>query len=160
TFLKKASAEQVRILTALFSGSATLSDLVVSHPQWLEMVLKRESVEHPRHKQGLERELQTSLRPLLKTGDYSGALGSVRQFKQREMLRIAARDLARLADASEVTLEISHVADICLTAVYEVCWAQLIERLGEPYHQDADGDWRRTEFVLFGMGKLGGQELN
>ncbi|MDB6125991.1 MAG: putative Glutamate-ammonia-ligase adenylyltransferase, partial [Pedosphaera sp.] len=29
-----------------------------------------------------------------------------------------------------------------------------------PYHQDAEGHWQQTGFSVFGMGKLGGQELN
>ena len=42
------------------------------------------------------------LKPLLEARDYAGALGRLRRFKQREMLRIAARDLARLANALEI----------------------------------------------------------
>jgi len=30
----------------------------------------------------------------------------------------------------------------------------------QPFHQDAEGNWQRTESCVLGMGKLGGQELN
>ena len=76
------------------------------------------------------------------------------------MLRIAARDLARLGDAVEITREISDLADVCLDAVWRICRQQFTERFGQPYHQDADGNWQRTEFCVLGLGKLGGQELN
>src|SRR5262245_44799861 len=76
------------------------------------------------------------------------------------MLRIAARDLARLDDVMRITREISNVADVCLDAALRICRRQLEERLGQPYHQDADGTWRLTQFAVLGLGKLGGQELN
>jgi glutamate-ammonia-ligase adenylyltransferase len=52
------------------------------------------------------------------------------------------------------------VADVCLDAVYQLCGRQFTERFGQPYHLDGQGCWQPTEFCLFGMGKLGGQELN
>ena len=65
-----------------------------------------------------------------------------------------------LGTVPEITREISDVADICLDSVWQLCRQQLTERLGEPFHQDADDNWQPTEFCVFGMGKLGGQELN
>ena len=76
------------------------------------------------------------------------------------MLRVAARDLARLGAVTEIILELSDVADVCLSSVWQLCRRRLTERLGQPYHQDADGRWHPTAFCVFGMGKLGGQELN
>ena len=76
------------------------------------------------------------------------------------MLRIAARDLARVANAPGITREISDVADVCLDAVWQICRQQFLGRFGQPYHQDADGKWHPTAFCVLGMGKLGGQELN
>ena len=76
------------------------------------------------------------------------------------MLRIAARDLARIGDAPEITSEISNVADVCLAALLELCRQQMVERFGQPFHQDAAGHWQPTEFAVIGLGKLGGQELN
>ncbi|MBI3192144.1 MAG: glutamate-ammonia-ligase adenylyltransferase, partial [Pedosphaera parvula] len=51
-------------------------------------------------------------------------------------------------------------ADVCLDAVYQICRRQLTERVGEPYHQDAEGRWHPTPFCVLGLGKLGGQDLN
>jgi glutamate-ammonia-ligase adenylyltransferase len=60
----------------------------------------------------------------------------------------------------EIVGEISDVADVCLDAVFKICWQQLTERFGTPYHLDANGRWQPTSFCVLGMGKLGGQELN
>ncbi len=151
--------EQARVLCALFSGSQAMSAVLVSNPDWL-MLLDPESLRMGRRKQGLRGEVQSWLKPLIASGDYSAALRKVRQFKQREMLRIAARDLARLGEVVGITQEISAVADVCLEVVWEICEGQLRERHGRPYHQDAEGRWHPTAGAVLGLGKLGGEELN
>ncbi len=157
--LSSASAEQARILCALFSGSQTLSNWLIAHPELLSN-LTPELLQHPRRPQGLQRELADALVAISDPATHPVAFEQLRQFKQREMLRIGARDLARLANVAEITLELSNVADVCLDAVLQLCAAQLTARFGRPYHQDAAGRWQPTEFCVLGLGKLGGQELN
>ncbi len=157
--LQKASAEQVSVSVALFSGSQVLSESLVANPDWLAS-LELENLKHPRRAQGFRSEVQGWLKPLLAQSNYTGALAQLRRFKQREMLRIAARDLARLAKVVEITREISDMADVCLDTVWRICWEQFTERFGRPYHRDAAGRWHETAACVLGMGKLGGQELN
>lgn len=157
--MEKASADQLNVLAALFGGSQFLGDLLVAHPDWLAN-LEVERLKFPRREQGFRNEVNAWLKPLLAEKSYAGAFSQLREFKQREMLRIAARDLARLGNVSEITRELSDLADICLDSVWQICAQQLTERHGQPWHQDVDGDWQRTEFCVLGMGKLGGQELN
>lgn len=157
--LEKASPDQARILCALFSGSQALSALLIAHPDWLAS-LTPEDLQFPRREQGLRREVEAWLKPLLKSADQSSAHSRLRQFKRREMLRVGARDLARLGALDEILREISDVADLCLDAVWQLCRQQFIERFGRPYHQDAEGRWHASEFCVLGLGKLGGEELN
>ena len=157
--LEKYSADQIRVVVALLSGSQALGNLLVANPGWLS-VLDIEQLKFPRRAEGLRREIESGLKPKLEARDYAGALAELRRFKQREMLRIAARDLARLGNVVEITREISDLADVCLDAVWRICRQQFTGRFGQPFHQDADGNWQRTEFCVLGMGKLGGQELN
>ncbi len=157
--LEKSSAEQARILAVLFSGSQVLSESLIANPGWLAS-LSSEYFSHPRRAQGLGREAAALLKPLVATRDFTGAFNAIRQFKQREMLRIGARDLARLGNVSEITRELSDLADVCLDSVWQLCCRQFIERFGAPFHQDANRRWHPTEFCIFGLGKLGGQELN
>lgn len=130
------------------------------HPEWVSPLLEPGALDRPRQVQGLRREIDSCLQPLLQAADFSGALGSLRLFKHREMTRIAVRDLARLAPTTETLLEISNVADVCLEAVFRICWQQLAARFGTPYHLDATEEWQPTQFSIIGLGKLGGQELN
>jgi len=158
-FLEVASAEQARILCALVSGSQFLVDAVVNRPDLLTLI-DEEGLEHARRRQGMDLEIGEWLAPLMEAGNFAGALCQVRQFKQREMFRIAARDLARMGAMAEITREMSDVADLCLETVWSVCGRQLEVRLGQPHHQDDSGKWQRTQACVLGMGKLGGQELN
>ena len=158
--LTGASPEQARILAALFSGSVAMSDLLLRHPDWLAPMLSPENLAHPRQFQGLRREVSDLLRPASEQRDYTGAFSRLRQFKQREMLRLAARDLARLSDAIQITHEISCVADVCLSATLQLCRQRLGESHGQPFHPDAEGRWQPTQFCVLGLGKLGGRELN
>jgi glutamate-ammonia-ligase adenylyltransferase len=157
--LQKASPEQCAILAALFSGSQASSTLLVAHPDWLEL-LAPEQLKFPRRKQGLLREVDWWLAPLLASRNYATAFTRIREFKQRQMMRIAARDLAHLGNLPEILTEISDVADVCLDCVWDICQRHLAERIGSPYHQDAEGCWHPTASCVLGMGKLGGQELN
>jgi [glutamine synthetase] adenylyltransferase / [glutamine synthetase]-adenylyl-L-tyrosine phosphorylase len=157
--LSRASGEQARLLATLFSGSDAMSTLLVAHPDWLAL-LTPDFLRFPRRRQGLRGELRRWLPPLLEARDYASALRQVRQFKQRELLRIAARDLARLGTLPEIILELSNAADAVLEAIWRICFRQLTERYGRPFHQDASGQWQPATGCVLGMGKLGGQELN
>jgi glutamate-ammonia-ligase adenylyltransferase len=158
--LRKISRAQARILTALLSGSQAALELLLAHPEWLAPLLEPGVLDFPRRDQGLRREVQQWLDPLLKSEEDEAAWSRLRQFRQREMLRIAARDLARLGNAAEITREISDVADVCLESVHRLCEPRLARRLGSPWHLDAEGKWRATKLCMIGLGKLGGQELN
>ena len=157
--LEKTPAEQARTLCSLLSGSQALSGWLIANPGALTQ-LTPDGLSHPRRAQGLKLEAEKLAAPLIKARDFAGAFARLRDFKQREMLRIAARDLARLADFKEVVQELSDVADVCLGMVGRICRQQLEERFGLPYHLDVDGHWQPTNFCVLGMGKLGGQELN
>ena len=157
--LEKFSADRIRVVVALLSGSSVLGNLLVANPDWLS-VLDIQQLKFPRRAEGFRREIESGLKPKLEARDYSGALAELRRFKQREMLRIAARDLARFSNVVEITREISDLADVCLDAVWRICRQQFTGRFGQPFHQDVQGNWQRTEFCVLGMGKLGGQELN
>src|SRR5439155_24136777 len=88
--LRSSTPEQARIFAALFSGSQALSNCLVAHPDWLD-ALTPVVLKFPRRKQGLRREVNEWLKPLLEEADFAPALRRLREFKQREMLRLAAR---------------------------------------------------------------------
>ncbi len=157
--LEKFTADSMRVFAALSGGSQALGDLLLTHPDWLPL-LDIERLRFPRRAQDFQQELGRLLSSALKAQDYAAALTELRRFKQRELFRIAARDLARVSNVVEITRELSDVADVCLEAVFQIVRLQFTTRFGRPFHQDADGHWQPTAFTVLGLGKLGGQELN
>ncbi|MGZ3429548.1 MAG: [protein-PII] uridylyltransferase family protein, partial [Polyangia bacterium] len=79
----------------------------------------------------------------------------LRAFRNREYLRLGARELGWGAQ-EEVARELAHLADVTLDAALGRIHAELVARHGEPRTDDG----RPCRFVVFGMGKLGGEELN
>jgi [glutamine synthetase] adenylyltransferase / [glutamine synthetase]-adenylyl-L-tyrosine phosphorylase len=153
------SGDQASVVTTIFGGSEALGNLLIKHPDWLQ-VLDPEKLKFARRNQGMRGEVECWLAPMLQALDFSAALNRLREFKQRELLRIAARDLLRLDQATGITQELSDVADVCLAAVWRACYRQMTERHGHPWGQDANGRWIPVTACMLGMGKLGGQELN
>jgi glutamate-ammonia-ligase adenylyltransferase len=81
----------------------------------------------------------------------------LRQLRQRELLRIAWRDLAGWAKLEEVVGTLSALADVCLDAALAKLYDWAVVREGVPREQGTD---TAARFVVLGMGKLGGEELN
>jgi len=81
----------------------------------------------------------------------------LRQWRQREMLRIAWRDLAGWADLKETMFALSELASACMdTALcYLTPWLQ--KEYGTPYGEQSK---KPQHLVVLGMGKLGAYELN
>jgi [glutamine synthetase] adenylyltransferase / [glutamine synthetase]-adenylyl-L-tyrosine phosphorylase len=74
----------------------------------------------------------------------------LRFWKGREMVRIALREIAGAAPLEETLIELTQLADICLTTVYDHWNSELRQRWGSP----------ASQFAVIGMGKLGGRGLN
>ena len=81
---------------------------------------------------------------------FDPAFQALRRMKNRESLRLALRDVAGLASVEQITLELSHLAELCVREVTDGWLNELARRWGRP----------QTEFAVFAMGKFGGQELN
>ena len=84
----------------------------------------------------------------------------LRRLKHREMTRIAARDLAGISPLREVTEDLSSLASASLDAAVRFARRTISGKAGEPMAVLPDGTRRPCRFVVLGMGKLGGLELN
>ena len=87
-------------------------------------------------------------------------LEALRRFTRREMLRIGIRDLFRQASVVETVTSLSDLASAVIQAAYKIVETDLRTRHGIPVHRDRYGKEKETGFVILGMGKLGGGELN
>jgi [glutamine synthetase] adenylyltransferase / [glutamine synthetase]-adenylyl-L-tyrosine phosphorylase len=84
------------------------------------------------------------------------AQGILREWRRREMLRIAWRDIVGSAEVAETLHAVSDLADACIRAATAAAQLHLDGVFGRP--RDADGE--ESRFIVLGMGKLGGRELN
>lgn len=81
----------------------------------------------------------------------------LRYCRRREMVRIAWRDLAGLADLDETLTDLSLLAEACIDETLALIEAWQRSQLGTPTGADS-GEAQRL--VVLGMGKLGAHELN
>ncbi|NOX08649.1 MAG: bifunctional [glutamate--ammonia ligase]-adenylyl-L-tyrosine phosphorylase/[glutamate--ammonia-ligase] adenylyltransferase [Gammaproteobacteria bacterium] len=80
----------------------------------------------------------------------------LRQFRDREMMRIAWRDLMVWADVKETLRDLSDLADACIREALGYLYRHLCKSEGVP--RNAEG--REQHLLILGMGKLGAGELN
>ena len=80
----------------------------------------------------------------------------LREWRRRAMLRIAWRDVAGTSDVKETLLAVSDLADAAVRAAASAARLHLLPIFGEPHHADVSV----SPFIILGMGKLGGRELN
>jgi len=80
----------------------------------------------------------------------------LRMFRNREMLRIAWRDIAGYAGLQETMTALSSLADACIAETLSLLQKWLQGDFGEP--QGADG--KAQQLTVLAMGKLGAYELN
>ncbi len=80
----------------------------------------------------------------------------LRQFRQREMIRLAWRDIAQWEDVTHILHELSYLAEACIHYALDFLYKQACERRGTPLLEDGTPQ----QIVVLGMGKLGAFELN
>ncbi|MFO7840165.1 MAG: bifunctional [glutamate--ammonia ligase]-adenylyl-L-tyrosine phosphorylase/[glutamate--ammonia-ligase] adenylyltransferase [Desulfosalsimonadaceae bacterium] len=91
-----------------------------------------------------------------KAGTEEELMALLRRFRNREMLRIAVRDLAGRADLFETMQDLSALAEACIDFAADWLYQCMAASFGYP--EDATGALIRP--VVLGVGKLGGRELN
>src|SRR4051794_6225184 len=78
------------------------------------------------------------------------------RFRRLQLLRILLRDVMGTATLSNVTEELSNLADAILDVAYRRIRAELVARHGEPRLEDGT----LCGLSVISLGKLGGKELN
>ncbi|SPQ00011.1 putative Glutamate-ammonia-ligase adenylyltransferase [Candidatus Sulfobium mesophilum] len=143
----------IRKVALLFASSQFLANYCVSNADVLFDVLR--DLDMPRDKESLS----SALKELSGGNDaavsHSNTLDSymavLREFKMRETLRIALRDLLKKADLVDVMYELSALADVAIGNSLKFVRNSMRETYGAPA-SDA--------FSVIALGKLGGEELN
>lgn len=133
----------IELLITLFSGSQFLSEILLLHPEFFELIKDSRSLSSPKSKEQLFLQAQEMTSH---HSDSADQLDALRQFQRLEILRIGAGDLTNLIDLQLVVAQLSDLAD----ALIEHCLRIVAANLNLP----TDG------FAVIALGKLGGRELN
>ena len=140
--------EAAALLLALLSQSPYLTAPLVRDPSQLRALAADPFLRREKDAATMRRELAAAL-------DGVELAAGLRAYRNREYLRLGARELGWGAQ-EEIARELAHLADVTLDAAVARVRAELVARHGEPL--TAEG--QPCRFVVFGMGKLGGEELN
>ena len=154
--------EYTRLLLEVLSQGHYLTDIVCRSPGFVRWLWQEGDLEGSRSKEALAGEIRESLN---ETPSLETRCSVMRRLKQREILRIAAREVFGHASLRAVTQDLSTLADVMVEAGVQVAMEDLVPRFGRPLRvsrEDTGGTNGSTEatFCVLAMGKLGGEELN
>ena len=151
--LKKISRQQLPALLRLLGGSAYLSDILVREGRdWPDLFLRQIRAPVKTTSDHL-----AELSRMISEAPSADVLArALRRHKQREFLRIGARDLSS-APVEETMRDLSALAEASLETACRAGRSELEKDFGA---LRLPGTERKNRFVILGMGKLGGGELN
>jgi glutamate-ammonia-ligase adenylyltransferase len=140
--------EFVRVLRGVWACSSFVSQACIGHPDLIIDLTASGDLFRDMSPDEYGRRLRKAL-SVARDGDELGRL--LRRHRRREMVRIAWRDLAGWTDIDQTLRETSWLAEAAIDAA--------LDRI-EAEQAPGDRHRGRGRLVVFGMGKLGGHELN
>src|SRR5713226_7848440 len=146
-----------RMLT-LAGNSPFLAETLLRHPEqitWLKAETERD-FDRVKSVEQLSEELARFITRTIEADDGM----RLARFKRRELLRIYLRDCLGRATLSEVTEELSNLADVILRYSLARAYEEMVNLRGAPLVQDQRGRIENAELAIVALGKLGCRELN
>lgn len=136
----------IELLAKLFSTSGFLSNFLVRHPEYLDVI----TLSSARREFGTKAEMVEALGEMLsETDDYEEKLDIMRRFKHVETLKLCLRDLNGEIEAGYTGEYISMIADALLETGLSVAAGELGMKRG-----------MLSKILVLGLGKLGGGEMS
>ncbi|EOU9606173.1 bifunctional [glutamate--ammonia ligase]-adenylyl-L-tyrosine phosphorylase/[glutamate--ammonia-ligase] adenylyltransferase [Cronobacter dublinensis] len=142
-------------LIRLCAASPMIASQLARYPLLLDELLDPNTLYQPTAMDAYRDELRQYLLRV-PDDDEEQQLEALRQFKQAQLLRVAAADIAGTLPVMKVSDHLTWLAEAIINAVVQQAWGQMVARYGQPKHlRDRDG----RGFAVVGYGKLGGWEL-
>ncbi|MFH0872330.1 MAG: bifunctional [glutamate--ammonia ligase]-adenylyl-L-tyrosine phosphorylase/[glutamate--ammonia-ligase] adenylyltransferase [bacterium] len=147
----------LNVLIRLFGHSEFLAQLLILHPDLMNLFLYPVNLERRKSRAEMKAELSS----LLAEADSPlSRLDALRHFKKSQELRIGIREILGKADIDETFHDLTDVADLCLGAALQMASAETEARYGIPEVKEEDRPSAKSHLTLIGLGKLGGVEFN
>lgn len=144
-------------LVKLCEQSAWVTHYISQHPLLLDDLLDPRSLYVPATKESLQQECYSRIAET-DLDDEERVADVIRHFKQSNVLRVAAADLANAVSLMRVSDHLSWIAEVVLDVTLEQAWRYMVQRHGRPVCNVA-GQVCDKGFAIIGYGKLGGYEL-
>jgi glutamate-ammonia-ligase adenylyltransferase len=144
-------------LVRLCAASPWIADLLRRHPILLDELLDPRTLYAPPGAEALRGELAQRLAAVTR-GDLEQQMETLRQFKQANVLRVAAADIADALPLMQVSDHLSWIADAVVAATLKLAWDEMVARHGAPACRIGDHVCAQG-FAVVAYGKLGGLEL-
>lgn len=145
------SAAGLQYLIAVFSQSNFLTQEVLDVPECLEQLLSGGDLHRVRTTAEFRTLLEAQIDPVAAPDPLPFA-----RFRRQQILRILIRDVLAFGGLSDVTAELSALADAIVETAYECIHRDLVARYGQPLNEEGEP----AHFAVIALGKLGGEELN
>jgi glutamate-ammonia-ligase adenylyltransferase len=139
----------LRTLIGLFGTSEYLTQIFLRHPELLDNLVRADLVRVYKDRVSMQADLEARLEEV---EDFEDQLDILRRYRTEEFLRIGINDSNGLLNVTEVSVQLSALAETCLASAYDVAQAALLKQL--------DLAELPGRLVIVGMGKLGAEELN
>ncbi|WP_294892315.1 bifunctional [glutamate--ammonia ligase]-adenylyl-L-tyrosine phosphorylase/[glutamate--ammonia-ligase] adenylyltransferase [uncultured Gilliamella sp.] len=141
-------------LIRLCSASPMISEQLAHYPILLDELIDINSLYQTVSPNEYKSELyQYLLR--IEVDDEEQQLEALRQFKQMQLLHIAAADVEQVLNTMKVSDHLTYVAESLIDFVVQMAWNQMVARYGKPTHLTDN----QKGLVIIAYGKLGGWEL-
>lgn len=146
-------AEQMALVWA---ASDYAANLCIEKPALLVQLANSEELLHLIRDDYADH-LRKALTDLPEAPDEAMLKSLLRQFQQRQMLRLIWRDVCQLSSVRETAAEVSALAEACLDITLDRLHQWAVQAHGEPVGERSG---KAMKLVVLGMGKLGASELN
>jgi len=141
-------------LIRLSSASSWICDYLAQYPVLFDELLDTRSLYEPLKKADLDEQLKVLLTQI-EVQDLEQLMVVLRQFKQLNVLRVAAADIMGAIPLMVVSDYLTYIAEAIISHVVERAWLMLTDKHGFPPGTDNNA----IGFAVIGFGKLGGIEL-
>lgn len=141
----------------LVQASVWITAQLTQHPILLDALLDTRQLYRPLNRQ----ELGTALKQVLNSVDPEDTgliMERLRQFKQAQVLRVAAADITGILPLMVVSDQLTWIAEAILEEITQNVWQTMTAKAGIPQYV-LNGVKQDASIAIVGYGKLGGIEL-
>lgn len=142
----------LQYVLAIFGQSYWLGEVIIKNPDIVDSLAREAHPDRPLEREDFRRCL-ARFRSNCPQTDISALLV---EFKKREYIGIALRDILGISTLAETTAELSALADVILEQALLEAQSEMQERFGGP----AGVHGKAGQVSVVSLGKLGGNELN